>query len=339
MVRIKQIPASPEQWSSLSPLRMLILSDLHLPTAPHRQRRLLENRALLSDHGLVILLGDMTRCYGTPGEYQAVREFIAELDRPYVATNGNHEFAFYPYADETADYATKWTPASPEVRREQLRRFERFYGIESRFQHFHHPSAEICVLGLDDIGQNDVCLFDNDHEEWFFRVLEQVRDRPLLVFCHVPVADPQLRELRYYEPGRHPFYTPSHGVRQLLRQRRFPTFWFSGHLHLQPQHPLGTGYRTPDNIWQIHCPDFAGYGRADNENWYPSAYPELFVNSLLLGRHELVVETLDLGRGGVPHAVQNFGLSASERMPKGGGPLVLQLPGRLPKRPTVPAQR
>jgi hypothetical protein len=278
-------------------LRILVVADLHIPLGEVQKTLLLRDREWLSSHDWVILLGDMTACYGTPGEYRSVDAFIHTLDRAYSVVNGNHEFSFVPCEDGSVDYGKRWEPSPPEVQRSQLERFEAFYQIDSRFQACRHALAGLCLLGIDGIGQLTNGLLNPEHETWFERVLDSMKDSPMLIFCHFPLATQAMNAIRYYEPGRVPCYIPNAAIRNSLAHRQQPTFWFSGHVHFRPSHPLSAPYKTEVGVWQIHCPDSWGFGRQDNERWRPEHYDGLFAKTLELDCQHLHIITTDLARG------------------------------------------
>jgi hypothetical protein len=291
-VSVPPIPLS--RLPQSGPLRILILPDLHVPLGPRQMELLLGNRAFLEAHDWVILLGDVTACYGTLGEYRQVSRFIEQLGRPYSVVNGNHEFFFLPPEDGSPEYGRLWQPASPEIQRQQLARFAQFYGRKDSFQVKRHALAGLCLVGVDRIAQDDGAHLSEDHEAWLAQNLSELRDTPLLVFGHFPLRDRRLENLRYYEPGRRPYYSPSVATAQALHNRAQPAFWFSGHVHFRPSHPLAQPYLTQDGVWQVHCPDGWGYGRADNRKWHPERYDGLFVRSVHLEDQSLRLITTDL---------------------------------------------
>lgn len=286
-LKVANLPAKPN-------LRVLVLPDLHIPAAPTQTGLLLNNREFLNQHDWVVLLGDVTANYGTDGEYEQVRDFIDQLDRPYGVVNGNHEFFFLPHHDDSREYGRRWQASTPQIQRQQFRRFEHFFGIESRFDAGFHNDTCICLLGIDRIGDDDRALLSKEHESWFAQALQRAQDRPMIVFSHFPALDARLESIRYYEQGRKPYLLLPTEIREQLRQRTRPTFWFSGHVHFRPSHPLAQPYLTQDGIWQIHCPDGRGFGRADNNNWVPEHYDGMFACSLAMDAQRIVVETTDL---------------------------------------------
>jgi hypothetical protein len=286
--RVAELPATDQ-------LSILILPDLHIPSSSPRQKQLLlDNRGFLDRHDWVVLLGDVTNCYGTASEYVHVNKFISDLDRPYSVVNGNHEFVFSPMTDGAPDFGSKWEHGTTEQQQRQMNRFNTFYGFETCYQAARHPLAGLILLGLDSIGPDDSGMMSAEHQEWLARSLANMRDLPILIFSHFPVQDDRLDNVRYYEPGRRPYYQPSPAVQRELESRRPPTFWFSGHVHFCPPHPLAKPYRTEMGIWQVHCPDARGYGRPHNQSWTPERYDGLFARSVRLEKNRLSIVTTDL---------------------------------------------
>jgi hypothetical protein len=294
---VRVAPTPPADLPSKEVLRILMLPDLHIPSGERQQEILLENRDFLDRHDWVVLLGDVTACYGTPAEYAHVARFVEALNRPYSVVNGNHEFFFQPMVDGSTEYGKKWDRSRREVQLSQLERFHRFFGIESCFQAAVHPTFGICMLGLDEIGHDDSAILSKEHEAWFDDFLSEMPERPLLVYSHFPMQDSRLDNIRYYVRGRRPYYAPSKSVREKLQNRTPPTLWFSGHVHFEPTHPLAKPYRTDNGVWQVHCPDGRGFGRRDNSSWFPAHHDGLFARSVFVSSDRLSVITTDVERG------------------------------------------
>ena len=243
--QVKVPPARVAQLPLAAALSILILPDLHIPSAGQRQKQLLlDNRQFLDHHDWVVLLGDVTNCYGTPLEYRHVDRFIEALGRPYSVVNGNHEFTFSPMIDGDSDFGKKWEHGTPEEQRAQLERFNHFYGIDSCYQSARHPLAGFTLLGLDAIGPDDSAVMSDEHQNWFEQSLVEMRELPLLVFSHFPFQDSRLDNIRYYVPGRRPYYIPSQAVPPRVGKSHATDFLAPGHVHFRPTHPLATPYKT-----------------------------------------------------------------------------------------------
>ncbi len=286
-------PQLPDNLLMSEELRILVLSDMHLPLGETRLVALLEKSGLLGRHDLVALLGDTTAFYGTRGEYERVAHLLASLPLPYVAINGNHEFSFRPIPDESADYGKIWELSDNETQRSQLRRFEQFFSLSSRYHCNKARHTGLLLLGVDEIEKGTTrALVDAANEEWIAHQLDLLEDAPLMMLCHFPLADHRLDEVKYYEPGRSPYYLPSTPIRERLRHRTKPTFWLSGHVHFLPEHPLAEPYQTDDGVWQIHCPDGFGFGRKI-DTWLPSRHDDFYLRSISVGKDRLACFTID----------------------------------------------
>lgn len=277
-------------------LRILVLSDLHLPIGESRLRALMDWRDFLAEHHWAVLLGDTTAYYGNNAEYSAVARLLHMFPLPYWPVNGNHEFSFVPVENEDARYGKLWNIADPDTMRRQLERFRNFFRLRSGFHAFHTTHADLLLLGTDAVDPVTTAgKLSPEHEFWLSEKLSASAARPLMIFCHFPLADIRLDQIRYYEPSRKPYYCPPDNIRLLLRRRKSPALWFSGHVHFNPPHPCATPYRTVDNVWQLHCPDGFGYGRRQDD-WLPSRHDDFFVRSLHLTPASVTCRTFDIFR-------------------------------------------
>lgn len=274
--------------------RALVLSDMHLPIGESRFRALLEWRDLLASHDQVFLLGDTAAYYGTKGEYTKVNSILRELPLPYYVTNGNHEFSFSPVMDDDPEYGKLWNFADAETQRSQLRRFEKFFHIPTRYNHFKLKHADILFLGIDSIDkESSGGLIAKENELWLEEQLGLCAERPLIVCCHFPVYDEKIDNAKYYDERRRPYYMPPDAVREKLRKRKAPCVWISGHVHFNPSHPLYVPYRTVDGVWQAHCPDGFGYGR-NQDAWMPSTHQDFYARSILISKESFSAMTFDV---------------------------------------------
>ena len=292
-------PRMPDSLLSKGEIRILVLSDMHLPHGESRISSLIEKGDLLTRHDMVMFLGDSTASYGTKGEYERVAKLLARLPLPYLVVNGNHEFSFLPIPDESQDYGKVWELSDLATQRTQLIRFEEFFSLSSRYHCHKTRNAALLLLGVDEIEKGTTrALVYPDHEAWIADQLDVLDDLPLVVFCHFPLADQRIDAVKYYEPGRRPYYLPSNAIRERLRRRTKPNFWVSGHVHFQPSYPLAEPYLTDDGVWQIHCPDCFGFGRKE-DTWIPSVHNDFHFRSIELTADRLVCTTYDAWIGTV----------------------------------------
>ena len=265
------LPQNPEK------LVILPLSDLHLPK--DEAQIILANRAYLEHSDFVVLLGDMVRCYATDAEYDAVRNFIAGLKRPYTPISGNHEWYFEEFDEDSGLYGEVWAQASNENQRAHQEKFRAFYGAEM-WHSFISPLGHFVFLSLDLVeSQKQECLSETQLK-FLLGEVEKAGDKPLFVFCHAPLLLRKRLEMVYYEEARSGCVELVGEVRAALENRAAPTFWMSGHIHLHPDHPLFVPYCCGPGVWQIHCPDSWGYGRWNLSQHVPARYEGPFSRHL-----------------------------------------------------------
>ncbi|HEX8464868.1 MAG TPA: metallophosphoesterase [Abditibacterium sp.] len=261
-------------------LVVLPLSDLHLPKPA--SEAILLNRAYLNRADFVVLLGDMVQCYGTDAEYEAVRQFIGALERPFTPVCGNHEWFFEEWSENSGIYGEIWAQATEAQHEVKRRKFRDFYGVEPLYRAFDSPLGHFVFLSLDAvIGHKQECL-----SEAQLRFLEaevaRAAQKPLFVFCHAPLMLRQRLAMVYYDEERTACVELSGALREALETRAAPTFWMSGHIHLHPEHPLFAPYECGAGVWQIHCPDSWGYGRWSLTQRVPARYDGLFSRHLAI---------------------------------------------------------
>ena len=200
----------------IRPMKLAILSDVHLST-PDSQfpdqdltyaGGVLERavaRIVELDPDRVIVNGDLVNM-GTPAEYAAARQLLTPLAGKIDALPGNHELVKADLAD-----------------------FEREMN--------QPPIGRSDPGGLTVVRLNTAVEGLTPHQ-WFGRldadsvhllnaVLEEDVARPLLIFCHHPVAGT-------VRLGDHPMMAQIHGEELLARLhcRRGPTVLFTGHTHV-----------------------------------------------------------------------------------------------------------
>ncbi len=239
-------------------LRILPLTDLHLPKPAGAV--ITANRALLDGVDYVILLGDMVSAYATDREYEAVREFIENLDKPYTPVVGNHEFHFEEFDEDSGLYGDIWNSADIHEQRANIEKFRRFYGLKDLWRAFDSPLGRFVFCSLDGIGETKQETLSNEQSQWLTKQIRTADDTPLFIFCHAPLMLNARLDMTYYD-DRTGCVEPQGDLKRALLQREAPTFWMSGHVHLHPDHYLFPPYKAGGNVWQIHCPDSWGYGR------------------------------------------------------------------------------
>lgn len=250
------------------------LSDLHLPRA--QSQIVLRNRPFAKRADLVVFLGDMVRAYATEREYQAVRAFVESLNRPFRPICGNHEWYFEEFSENSAFYGEIWNQASNAEQRAKLRRFLNFWGLETLWSAQNHDLGHFVWLSLDSVETQKQEVLSAPQLDFLSEQLEIAGEKPLFVFCHAPVLIENRLDLIYYEPERSACIELESDLKTRFLKRAAPTFWMSGHIHLQPNHHLFPPYSSGGNVWQIHIPDTAGYGRFARHHHLPRQYEGAF---------------------------------------------------------------
>ncbi len=262
-------------------LRILPLTDLHLPKPAGAV--ISANRKLLDGMDYVVLMGDMVSAYATDREYEAVREFIAKLGRPYTAVVGNHEFHFEEFDEDSGLYAQIWNSADIAEQRANIEKFKRFYGLEKLWRAFNSPLGRFVFCSLDGIGETKQETLSDEQSRWLLDQICTADDKPLFIFCHAPLMLNHRLDMTYYD-DRTGCVEPQGDLKEALFRRKMPTFWMSGHVHLHPHHYLTKPYKAGGRVWQIHCPDSWGYGRWRREQWVPEPYDGPFSRVLEIGK-------------------------------------------------------
>ncbi len=278
---IQPIPVLPSTLpQNENQLIILPFSDLHLPKP--QSQTILSNRDYLDRADFVVFLGDMVRCYATPREYDAVRDFVAELQRPFTAVAGNHEWFFASVDDDSALYGETWHPAKDDEARDKLKVFQNFWRLDSLWRAFDCPLGRFVFLSLDCVGHWKQEVLSDAQLAFLGEQLNT--DLPLFVFCHAPVLLDTRLDLVYYDEERTASVELEGQLKAAFLQRSAPTFWMSGHIHLHPEHYLFAPYKAGGNVWQIHCPDSRGYGRVRREHRAPQLYNGVFSRHLEIGK-------------------------------------------------------
>lgn len=276
-----QTPLAPASINATQKtLKILPLSDLHLTASPTATQKIVSNRDYFAQMEHVVLLGDMVGNYGTDGEYAALQQFIGDIQKPYSAINGNHEFYFRVYHENSDDYRRLWKEASLGEKVAQLEKFKTFFGIEQLWRVERHELGMFIFLGLDGVEFTKPETLSALQLLFLENVLHENRDVPAYVFCHAPLYLDRRLDMTYYDNERTACVELEGKLFELMTFRRAPLFWMSGHIHLRPDHYMFRPYELKENVWQIHCPDSWGYSRWSREHHVPQRHEGLFSRHL-----------------------------------------------------------
>jgi hypothetical protein len=269
--------------------RILVLSDLHLPSSLEAARRILDNRHYLRRMDYVVLLGDMCATYGTDREYAHLDKFVRRLERPYGSINGNHEFYFEVIEEDEPQHGRVWPEQSPQGKTRQLKKFMNFFGYDSLWRATHTHLGSFIFLGIDDIVSHKVESLSTRQLRFLEEQLQVAPQYPAFVFCHAPVMLETRLDMIYYEPERTACVELQGRLADVMTQRAAPIFWMSGHIHLRPDHYLFDAYLAAPNVWQVHCPDSWGFSRWTREQIVPQRHRELFSRHLEIARDSVTL--------------------------------------------------
>lgn len=261
-------------------LKVLPLSDLHLTASPSATQKIVSNDAYFAQMDHVVLLGDMVGNYGTDGEYAALQQFIRDIERPYSAINGNHEFYFRVFPEGSENHLRLWKEGTPEEKASQLEKFKAFFGLESLWRLEWNEFGAFIFLGLDGVDVHKAETLSVAQLEWLENALRETRSTPTYAFCHAPLFLDRRLDMEYYDNERTACVELGGVLFELMNTRNAPLFWMSGHIHLRPDHYLFPPYELKPNVWQIHCPDSWGYSRWAREHIIPQRHEGLFSRHL-----------------------------------------------------------
>lgn len=274
-------------------LKILPLSDLHLKAKPSATELLVANRSYFSRMDYVALLGDMVATYGTDDEYRVLRRFTSHLTVAYGAINGNHEFYFEVHDEESGNNGRYWHEASLQGKQAQLDKFRFFFGYETLWRAEKNHFGTFLFLSINEIAQQKPETLTAAQLEFLLQHLREAAGEPLYVFCHAPLYLDRRLDMTYYDDERTACVELVGEIREAMEARRKPLFWFSGHIHLRPDHYLFAPYEIKPNVWQIHCPDSWGYSRWAREHRVPQRHDGLFSRHLEIARNGLTLITHD----------------------------------------------
>lgn len=286
---VSQAPDFDPTFNLKEKLRILILSDLHLPKPA--SFKILANRSYISSMNYAVLLGDIVKSYGTNQEYAHVNYFISHLNIPYGVITGNHEWFFAPFYDTMTAHGESIRQSSASQQLLQLKKFLSFFRMRKLWHSFDSGHGRFIFLSLNkpkDLNQDTKCekilgepeRLCDEQLTFLEDAISTGKDYPIFIFCHAPLMIKNSLDIIYYDSFRSGCIELPQTLNQLLAERPLPTFWVSGHLHIHPAHYLSKPYKLVGNIWQVHCPDSWGYGRWSREHSTPQKYSDVFSKHL-----------------------------------------------------------
>jgi 3',5'-cyclic-AMP phosphodiesterase len=242
------------------PFGVAILGDPHLPgknlPAKEAAIRTIDG---WPDIDRVVVLGDICKETGTPGEYAAAKAFFGLLRKPARFIAGNHD---YIYADEK-DASGKKMKASPDARRAKLMRFAETFGLgDTLRQGVPVYGSErlggylMIYLSPDDLNSPYLTQISDGQLAWLQKRLAENKTVPTLIFFHAPLAGTLYP---FNELADTPSFIaqPIGRLRDLILENPQIFLWVSGHMHVPA---TSESFSAPVNLYKgrvmnIHNPD------------------------------------------------------------------------------------
>ncbi|MBI4976687.1 MAG: metallophosphatase family protein [Spirochaetes bacterium] len=275
--------------------QLLLLPDIHIPHSPDILERIVNSPVLKTvDH--VILLGDTVACYGTDYEYEKLGAFLERSAKPYSVVIGNHEFSFEVH-DTKETYGRIWRSGSHDLRERQLAKFSSFFGIDRPYWSEQVGPYTYVFFMLPNWDEKTISKHAVIHEHDALKELPEggdaflrsvvsersVQGGGVIAFCHIPLAGSISDDFVYYTPGRDPTLYLEDATMRTIASSQVPVWWFSGHLHLSPAHPVAGVRPVAANLTQIHCPSARWHTRRSLDDHNAKRYEESY--SLMLRVH------------------------------------------------------
>ncbi|HIE44119.1 MAG TPA: metallophosphoesterase [Candidatus Omnitrophica bacterium] len=256
--------------------QILALPDLHIPTDMDLKEMILQSRILKEiDH--IILLGDNVACYGEEEEYRALNEFLKRLPLSYTALNGNHEFMFRLQKFSSQTYGKVWERNNLIERKLQLERFYTFFQLK---EHFWSEKISRILYLFYTIGNDEsekIEILPKSGEGYLQNILKNLassRIDKVIIFCHAPLKGSEIDGFQYYNENATPFIYLQNETFQLVEKSGVNFYWFSGHIHLNPSHPMALGRKVRENLYQVNCPPSWKFSRKILADVVPKRYEE-----------------------------------------------------------------
>ena len=200
----------------------------------------------------VVVLGDICKETGTPGEYAAAKAFFGLLRKPARFIAGNHD---YIYADEK-DALGKKVKAFPDARRAKLKRFAETFGLSGVYGSEMLGGYLMIYLSPDDLDSAYLTQISDGQLAWLQKRLAENKTVPTLIFFHAPLAG-TLHQ--YNEQANTPSFIaqPTGRLRDLILENPQIFLWVSGHMHVPA---TSESFSAPVNLYEgrvmnIHNPD------------------------------------------------------------------------------------
>lgn len=266
--------------------KILVLPDLHVPIDMDLKEIIL-NSEVFKGIDYVIFLGDNVACYGNEREYEILNEFIKKMKKPYTVVNGNHEFMFkvIEYGDE--NYGKVWKPNDEKGRKRQLEKFYNFFDLKEKYWFEKVKEVLYIFLTIGKPESEKIEVLPESCELFLQNIYEKTDDiKYFFIFCHAPLKGSEIPGFKYYTDEGDPFIHLSEDTIKKIEKAKGITFWFSGHIHLNYNHPMSLIRKVKENLFQVNCPPSWKFSRRDLNDIVPKRHEEF--SSLIIEKDKKI---------------------------------------------------
>ena len=276
---------------------ILLISDLHLPVRKKKfpdketqneilgkKQNLLKTVNAWSDVDEVALLGDLAARYGNEKEFRVVDDYLGQLQFPYYAVAGNHDYA---YKDEPVKSKKgkkhKKAEGTFVEKKAKLAAFQKRYHLPGAY--YARDVGRCRLLYLSPDGCRSSVDIADEQLAWLKKEIAAHRHGPILFFFHGPIRG----TLRTYNKKINTVAAtaqPSQKLLEILADVPPGSLWISGHTHTPPTNDSYADIqvnRINENLVNIHNPTIDAR--------------HLYTNSLYIYQDRIVIRTYDYDNG------------------------------------------
>ncbi|MCM8804135.1 MAG: metallophosphatase family protein [Candidatus Omnitrophica bacterium] len=266
--------------------KILVLPDLHIPIDMELKEIIL-NSDIFKSIDYIILLGDNVACYGNDREYEILNEFIKKMGKPYTAINGNHEFMFEVVEYDDKNYGRMWKANDKNKRGIQLERFYNFFNLKEKYWYEKVDEILYIFLTIGKAESEKIEILPENCEKFLEEIFEKLDNlKYIFIFCHAPLKGSEIPTFKYYTDQGDPFIYLSENLIKKIEKLKIPIYWFSGHIHLNYNHPMSLIRKLNKNLYQVNCPPTWRFSRRDLNDIIPKRYNEF--SSLIIEKNKKI---------------------------------------------------
>ena len=279
------MPAEPE--TAEDPIRLLVMTDLHLSSKPWQVRKAL---SMGKNYDAVLITGDMTND-GTQEQLETFYACVEELltGTPVLAVTGNHDYPKNPLP-----FVRYGIPDYPALQEALLNRAEAM-GVDVRRNvsgAYRAVIGDTEILGLNAASHWRRFLFPEGMQlDWLRTQLQESSAKRKILLCHAP--------LRQYRP-----YDNKTDAPYLSRDKELETILqgsgvicLSGHTHVSMNCREGCVFTDAGDNLHINCGSIRPTTLKKDELLQPESWTEGNVVELLIGKNTVTVTGISMKSG------------------------------------------